>query len=358
MRSGISAARSTSASTASTATSTPGKGDKVAYYWEGEPDDERRAISYADLQRDVVRFANALKKLGVQKGTPVAIYMGMVPELPVAMLACTRLGAPHTVDLRRLLRRLALRPHGRHGVRGADHAGRGLAARHDRAAEEDGRRGDGRGAEGAGLGRPAPHRQRRADAGRPRPLVARARGRRRRRSGVVPVRADGQRGPALPHVHERDDRDAEGHRAHDRRLPLRRRDDASLHLRPEARVRRLLVRRRHRLDHRAQLHRLRAAVQRRDVGAVRGDARLPGQGPLVVDRRALRRDDPLHRADGDPRAHEVGPGVRAAARPVVAAPARLGRRADQSRGVDLVSRARRRRPHADRRHVVADRDRA
>src|SRR5258707_3836302 len=74
-----------------------GRGDKVAYYWEGEPDGERRGISYAHLQRDVVRFANALKKLGVQKGTPVAIYMGIVPELPVAMLACTRLGAPHTV---------------------------------------------------------------------------------------------------------------------------------------------------------------------------------------------------------------------------------------------------------------------
>jgi acetyl-CoA synthetase len=74
-----------------------GRGEKVAYYWEGEPEGERREISYADLQRDVVRFANALKKLGVKKGTPVAIYMGMVPELPVAMLACTRLGAPHTV---------------------------------------------------------------------------------------------------------------------------------------------------------------------------------------------------------------------------------------------------------------------
>src|SRR5205823_8131163 len=47
--------------------------------------------------RDVVRFASALKGVGVRKGTPVAIYMGMVPELPVAMLACTRLGAPHTV---------------------------------------------------------------------------------------------------------------------------------------------------------------------------------------------------------------------------------------------------------------------
>src|SRR5213595_2539654 len=74
-----------------------GLGDKVAYYWEGEPEDERRTITFADLQRDVVRFANALKKLGVKKGTPVGIYMGMVPELPVAMLACARLGAPHTV---------------------------------------------------------------------------------------------------------------------------------------------------------------------------------------------------------------------------------------------------------------------
>src|SRR5438132_6921032 len=74
-----------------------GKGDKAAYLWEGEPVGERRAITYAELQRDVVRFANALKQIGVKKGTPVAIYMGMVPELPVAMLACTRLGAPHTV---------------------------------------------------------------------------------------------------------------------------------------------------------------------------------------------------------------------------------------------------------------------
>jgi len=74
-----------------------GKGDKVAYYWEGEPVDQKRAITFKDLQRDVVQFANGLKKLGVKKGTPVGIYMGMVPELPVAMLACTRLGAPHTV---------------------------------------------------------------------------------------------------------------------------------------------------------------------------------------------------------------------------------------------------------------------
>jgi acetyl-CoA synthetase len=74
-----------------------GNGDRAAFYWEGEPAGERREITFADLQADVVRFANALRTLGVRKGTPVAIYMGMVPELPVAMLACARLGAPHTV---------------------------------------------------------------------------------------------------------------------------------------------------------------------------------------------------------------------------------------------------------------------
>jgi acetyl-CoA synthetase len=74
-----------------------GHGDKVAYHWEGEPEGDRVTVTYADLQRLVVRFANALKELGVRKGTPVAIYMGMIPELPAAMLACARLGAPHTV---------------------------------------------------------------------------------------------------------------------------------------------------------------------------------------------------------------------------------------------------------------------
>jgi acetyl-CoA synthetase len=74
-----------------------GKGGKVAYYWEGEPEDDRRELTFAELQNEVVRFANALKELGVKKGTPVGVYMGMIPELPIAMLACARLGAPHTV---------------------------------------------------------------------------------------------------------------------------------------------------------------------------------------------------------------------------------------------------------------------
>src|SRR5215217_6112025 len=73
-----------------------GGGDKVAYYWEGEPG-EQRAITYGELLEEVCRLANGLKSLGVRKGDRVAIYMGMVPELPVAMLACARIGAPHSV---------------------------------------------------------------------------------------------------------------------------------------------------------------------------------------------------------------------------------------------------------------------
>jgi acetyl-CoA synthetase len=73
-----------------------GGGDKVAYHWEGEPGDTR-TITYAQLRDDVARFANALKSIGVRRGDRVNIYMGMVPELPVAMLACARLGAAHSV---------------------------------------------------------------------------------------------------------------------------------------------------------------------------------------------------------------------------------------------------------------------
>jgi acetyl-CoA synthetase len=73
-----------------------GIGDKVAYHWIGEPGDTR-TITYADLQREVSKAANALVELGVQTGDRVAIYMPMIPELPIAMLACARIGAPHTV---------------------------------------------------------------------------------------------------------------------------------------------------------------------------------------------------------------------------------------------------------------------
>ena len=73
-----------------------GHGDQVAYHWEGEPGDTR-TLTYADMLAEVSRLANALKELGVRKGDRVNIYMGMVPELPMALLACSRLGAPHSV---------------------------------------------------------------------------------------------------------------------------------------------------------------------------------------------------------------------------------------------------------------------
>jgi len=73
-----------------------GYGDQVALHFEGEPGDTRD-VTYADLQREVCQAANALTELGVQAGDRVAIYMPMIPEAVVAMLACARIGAPHSV---------------------------------------------------------------------------------------------------------------------------------------------------------------------------------------------------------------------------------------------------------------------
>lgn len=69
---------------------------KVALIWEGEPGD-RKTFTYEELHKEVCKFANVLKGLGVEKGDRVAIYMPMIPELPIAMLACTRIGAPHSI---------------------------------------------------------------------------------------------------------------------------------------------------------------------------------------------------------------------------------------------------------------------
>ncbi|MDX6637178.1 MAG: acetyl-CoA synthetase, partial [Solirubrobacterales bacterium] len=73
-----------------------GNGDRVAYHWHGEQG-EQRDVTYADLHRDVQRLANALKERGVGKGDVVGIYLPMIPEVVVSMLACARIGAPHNV---------------------------------------------------------------------------------------------------------------------------------------------------------------------------------------------------------------------------------------------------------------------
>jgi acetyl-CoA synthetase len=73
-----------------------GNGDRVAFHWRGE-EGEERDVTYADLLRDVKRFANALKDNGIEKGDVVGIFLPMIPEVVVAMLACARIGAPHNV---------------------------------------------------------------------------------------------------------------------------------------------------------------------------------------------------------------------------------------------------------------------
>ncbi|MDH4168647.1 MAG: acetate--CoA ligase [Acidimicrobiia bacterium] len=73
-----------------------GRGDRIAFHWEGEPGDTR-TFTYAELLAEVAKFANVLKGLGLEKGDRIAIYMPMIPELPIAMLACTRIGVAHSV---------------------------------------------------------------------------------------------------------------------------------------------------------------------------------------------------------------------------------------------------------------------
>jgi acetyl-CoA synthetase len=74
-----------------------GRGDEVAIEWVGEPVDEKRTYTYEELHREVNEFAAALRDIGVEEDDVVTMYMPMIPELPIAMLACARIGAPHSV---------------------------------------------------------------------------------------------------------------------------------------------------------------------------------------------------------------------------------------------------------------------
>jgi acetyl-CoA synthetase len=74
-----------------------GKGDKTALIWEGDEPDQQKSYTYSELLAEVNKFANVLKDLGVRKGDRVGIYLPMIPELPISMLACARIGAPHSV---------------------------------------------------------------------------------------------------------------------------------------------------------------------------------------------------------------------------------------------------------------------
>ena len=102
--------------------------NKTAILWEGEPGD-RRVLTYQDLHREVCKFANVLKGQGIQAGDRVTLYMPMVPELAIAMLACARIGAIALGRLRRLQRRGRRRPQQRRRRPSADYRRWRLAAR-------------------------------------------------------------------------------------------------------------------------------------------------------------------------------------------------------------------------------------
>ena len=207
-------------------------------------------ITYHELLDEICRFANALRALGVKKGDRVAIYMPMIPELPVAMLACARIGAPHSVVFggfsRRRAGRTASTTRECSVVITADGGYRKgaavpLKANADEAIGTD--------AIGRALRRGQAHRRR----GRHGTRVATTGG----TSSIADqptdrhAGADGLRGPPLPALHLRHHGQAEGDHAHHRRLPGRASRHPSAHLRHQA-GRRVLVHGRHRLGDRPQ----------------------------------------------------------------------------------------------------------
>ena len=277
---------------------------KAALIWEGEPGDTR-TLTYWDLYREVNRFAAALKRRGVKKGDRVTIYMPMVPETAIAMLACTRIGAPHSVIFG------GFAPD---AVKERIHDAESTVLI---TADGGWRRG--------GI---VPLKKNVDEALRECPevktvIVLKRTGQEiamepgrdvwwdefvKDAPAPLPRREDGRRGHALPPLHLGFDGQAQGHRAHDGRLPHRRLRDHEVGLRPP-RHRRVLVHRRYRLGDRALVRDLRPARQWRDDGDVRGHARLPRQGPLLAHRGEARRDHLLHRAHRHPHVHALGRGI-------------------------------------------------
>ena len=265
--------------------------NKAAIIWEGEPGDTR-VITYAELHKEVCRFANVLKAQGIKKGDRVCLYMPMVPELAIAMLACTRIGAPHSIVF---------------GGFSAD-------ALSDRINDAEAKlvvTADGgyrKGApfglkelvDGAAAKSPCVERvivvertKQNVDmkSAWPRSLVARSHGRSEHplpsgESSTPNTRSSFSIRAARPG-------NPKGILHTTRRLSHPRYDDLQGDLRHQGR-RRLLVHRRYRLDHRPLLCRIRPARKRRDDRHVRRNADASGPGPLVVVDRKVGRVDSLH----------------------------------------------------------------
>ena len=329
------------------------RGDQTAIIWEGDDPKDSKTVTYKELHAEVCKFANVLKAQGVKKGDRVTIYLPMIVEAAYAMLACARIGAVHSVVFG------GFSPDSIAGriedctstvIVTADEGLRGgrkipLKANIDAACDKAG-------------GVTSVIVVKRTGA----PVAMKA-GRdvyyddvAKIGSGRLPLRGDERGGSAVHSLHLGLDRQAEGRAAHHRRLCRLHLDDASICLRLSRR-RRLLVHRRCRLGHRPQLHRLWPAAERRDHADVRGRAELPDQFPLLGSHRQAQGQHLLHRADRDPRADAGGDDAGEEDLARLAAPARIGRRADQSGSLGMVLPRGRRRPLPDRRYLVADRNR-
>ncbi len=204
--------------------------------------------------------------------------------------------------VRRLLARLARQPHRGLPVEGGHHRRRRRARRPQDSAQGQHRRRHRQGRQRRSRHRGEAHRRRGRHGSGARRLVSRSR---RHGDQRVPVRGDERGRPAVHPLHVGLDRQAQGRAAHHRRLLRLHLDDASIRVRLSRR-RHLLVHRRRRLGHRPQLHRLRAALERRDHADVRRRAELSDHVAVLGGHRQAQGQHLLHRADRDPRADAGG----------------------------------------------------
>ena len=274
--------------------------NKLALIWESEDGKLHRTFSYYAMNREVSRMANIIKAMGVRKGDRVTIYMGRIPEIVFAMLACAKIGAIHSVvfggfsvdalqgRIEDSQSKLVITCDGSYQNGKVVELKRTVdeALKHCPSVENV--------IVVKRIGHEVPMEA------QPRPLVS--------RPVALPIangkcadRSHGCRRPALYPLHIRLHRQAQGHRAHARRLHGRHLQHPQICLRHQRRGP-LLVHGRPRLGDRPLLHRLRSPAQRRDLLHVRRRPILSLSEPLVAVRRTLRHHHPLHRAHRHPRA--------------------------------------------------------
>ncbi len=331
-----------------------GKGDKPAIIFEGDPGDNK-VYTYAQLKDEVSKFANVLKKHGVKKGDRVALYLPMIAELPVVMLACARIGAIHMMVFGGFSAEALKARIDNCGAKILVCADKGYRGTKTTASKTN--------ADAAVAGETTVEKViviKRVDgdvpmtAGRdlwfhdemaapditadcpPVPVDA--------EHPLFILYTSGSTGTPKGVLHS-----TGGY------LRLRARH-RQVRLQP-ARRRHPLLHGRHRLDHGPQLHRLRPAQQRRLQHPLRGSADLAEPRPLLGGRREAQGDHRLHRPHRHPLAQGPGRKLGREARHAEPARAGFGGRADRRRVLALVLREGRQGPHSAVRHLVADRDR-